>query len=271
MTSDTYLYGIISKNKQAGTYTPNEDKAFADFKSHFEANYKKIIGADTWRNISLTVQQSGSRAKGTALRGRSDIDLFFSISDPDNYRTLEEHYNAIHYYTKNNLSDVKNVRKQKVSIGATYNDLDIDIIPAKRVNSDKYERRNDHYLWVVRKEERTLTNIQKHIDTVRGSGVQDEIILTKRWAVCHNLDISSFYLELLVIDALQNSRSFGIDQRWRLGVLPYIANNICDKIIIDPANSKNFISDTLSQEEKSAVERRARLSMNATQWSEIIW
>ena len=41
------------------------------------------------------------------------------------------------------------------------------------------------------------TNIQKHIDMVRYSGLQNEIMLIKMWRSCHGLDLPSIYIEIL--------------------------------------------------------------------------
>lgn len=146
----------------------------------------------------------------------------------------------------------KHVRKQNVSIGLEYQGHDVDIVPAKRVNSQNWDRKNDHYLWSTKKRNRMLTNIQKHIDIVKSSNAQDEIILAKLWKKKHNIDISSIYLEMLVIDSLKNNKTYSLDRDF-LTTLKYISDNIVNKKVVDPANSNNIISDTLMHREKVVI------------------
>lgn len=266
MSNDEYLRSVIQKYKQSATYTYNENQAYNFLKQLLENNFKAIIGADFFSNVQLHVQQSGSRAKGTAIKGSSDIDMFLSIYDPSNFKTLEQYFDLIHGFINRRYSKV---RKQNVSIGLEYSGFDVDIVPAKRVNAQSYQRQDDHYLWSTKKKARTLTNIQKHINIVQFSNAKEEIILTKVWRKKFNIDFPSIYLELLVIDALSN-KAYSLEQNFNF-VLRYIRDNIENKRVIDPGNSNNVISDTLSISEKLTVKRQAQKAIDAQRWSEVVW
>lgn len=156
----TYVNNIIAKYDNNGQLTQNERTAYSNLSqalnNWFYATYNKFSYYP-----KLTIQQSGSRAKGTAIKGKSDMDMFLSIDDPNNANTLKQYYDSIFDFLKR-----KNyiVRKQNVSIGVKYYGCDIDVVPAKKVNSMSYQRYNDHYLWSNKHQNRMLTNIQKHID-----------------------------------------------------------------------------------------------------------
>lgn len=195
----SYVNKIIEKYSNNNQLTENEKNVCSKLSqllhNWFSANYDD----QTIYRPKLEIKQSGSRAKKTAIKGKSDIDLFLSITDSENVETLENYYNSVFGYLKNYGL---NVRKQNVSIGLKYKWLDIDIVPAKRVNSTSYERYYDHYLWSNKRKERTLTNIQKHIDMVNNSRLQKEIMLIKIWRENHQLDFPSIYIEQLCIAEL---------------------------------------------------------------------
>ena len=281
MTNSEYLYKIIKDYDNNNSLTYDERSIYNEVSSivnnWFNYTYKNYYGCNSaysiYNNFStatLEIQQSGSRAKGTAIKGSSDLDMFLSITDRENEDTLKEYYNGLYDYLKRNGY---NVRKQYVSIGLKYKGMDIDLVPAKKCNSQSYqrlyERFNDHYLWSNKKQTRTLTNIQKHIDLIRNSNARNEIMLTKIWRNRFNLDFPSIYIELMIIDALRNFNEYDIGKRF-LHVLYYIRDNIMDKNIVDPSNGQNIISDTLSYSEKLAIKNKANESINARYWSEVV-
>lgn len=281
MTNSEYLYKIIKDYDNNNSLTYDERSIYNEVSSivnnWFNLNYKNLYNYNSaysfynnYSTATLEIQQSGSRAKGTAIKGSSDIDMFLSITDRENEDTLKEYYNGLYNYLKTNGY---NVRKQNVSIGLKYKGMDIDLVPAKKCNSQSYqrlyERFNDHYLWSNKKQTRTLTNIQKHIDLIKNSNVIDEIMLTKIWRNRFNLDFPSIYIELMIIDALKNFNEYDIEKRFN-HVLYYIRDNIMDKKITDPSNGQNTISDTLSYSEKLAIKNQANEAIIAKYWSEVV-
>lgn len=115
------------------------------------------------------------------------------------------------------------------------------------------------------------TNIQKHIDMVRYSGLQNEIMLIKMWRSCHGLDLPSIYIEILANEVLPTyKRSWSISENiWTL--LKALRDTIETRIIIDPSNTNNIISDSLTQREKLEIKKAAADSLQKQYWEQIIW
>jgi len=273
MTNVEYLVSVINKWKQGSTYS-NAELQVRSYVITLINNWYQQFQRKTSNGIfvSLEIQQSGSRAKGTAIKGKSDIDLFLSFYDPHGFFTLKEIYNDIYKFLANYFKDI---RKQNVSIGLKFNGCDIDIVPARKVNSSSYEklrtRYNDHYLWSNKRQNRMLTNIQKHIDLVRYSGLLDEMILLKVWREQHKLEFPSIYMELFTIDAFSGyNASGGTIENHFLYLLRYVRDNIESKRVVDPSNSSNILSDDLTLAEKRAIKKAAQEAIDAQYWSYVV-
>lgn len=273
MTNSEYLMSVVNNKKQSSVYSYNETTVYnyvSQVINNWYSNFKRY-NANAYF-VTLEIKQSGSRAKGTAIKGKSDIDIFLSFNDPNGYFKLKELYDEVYSYLN---SVFKNARKQNVSIGIRYGGFDIDVVPARRVNSASYikqaTRYNDHYLWSNRRQNRMLTNIQKHIDLVKYSGLINEIILIKVWREQKGLDFPSIYLELFVIEAFEHYNSLGQTFENRICYLfSYIRNNIDQKRIVDPGNSGNILSDELNLVEKNEIKRAARAAIDAQYWTEVV-
>ena len=263
----SYVNKIIGKYDNNGLFTQNEQTAYSNLSRVLNNWFDASFAQQFSYYPRLEIQRSGSRAKGTAIRGKSDMDLFLSIADPNNANTLQEYYDSVFEYLKKNGFTV---RKQNVSIGVRYYNCDIDVVPAKKVNSMSYLRYNDHYLWSNKHQSRMLTNIQKHIDMVRNSGASKVIMLLKVWRENHKLDFPSIYIEQLCVEELAKHNRYNLaDNFWHM--LDYIANNIESKRVIDPSNCNNIISDSLSVSEKRVIANQARSSLLEKYWEQIIW
>ncbi len=56
-----------------------------------------------------------------------------------------------------------------------------------------------------------------------------------------------------------------------LTVLEYLRDSFIDSKIVDPANTNNIISDELYKYEKEAIAKKAKESLDQTNWGQIIW
>lgn len=208
---------------------------------------------------------SGSYAKGTAVKGGTDIDLFISLS----YRLnmgLKEIYDNLHQYMRAN--GYPYAKAQNVSIGINVNGVSIDLVPARQQSS--YD--NDHSLYSRKNGTWIKTNIQKHIDVVTKSGRQSEIRLMKLWRNQRKIDFPSFYLELSVIEALKGQPLLGYSNNLENNIvktLTYLKNNLKSGRIVDPANTNNIISNTLTIYEKNYISQAAAASLSGS-WGEFI-
>jgi hypothetical protein len=205
---------------------------------------------------------SGSYAKGTGVLGTTDIDLFISLKS-DTPNNLKDIYDGLYKFATNQYWSP---RRQNVSIGITYNGSKIDLVPA-RIQSG-YQ--NYHSLYRSKKDSWTQTNVSLQIDKVRNSGRVNEIRAVKIWRNLHSLDFPSFFLELMVIDALYQRSTTTLAENV-IAALRYISNSIQSTRIVDPSNTNNVISEDLSASEKAVIASQASRSCQEQYWERIIW
>jgi hypothetical protein len=205
---------------------------------------------------------SGSHAKGTSVLGESDVDLFISLR-AGTPGTLGDLYNSLYQWAE---MEGWSPRRQTVSVGINYNGVAIDLVPAKI----QAPYRNWHSLYNNRKSSWTQTNVAIHIQTVSTSGRTDEIRAIKIWRNLRGLDFHSFYLELTVMDSLHRLSTYRLAENV-LEALNYIADYLPTARVIDPANSNNIISSSISLTQKTNIALEARRSLQALSWEEIIW
>ncbi len=254
MTSNEYIESIVRKHK-----LPDTIDSYTN--SMVVGPLKKII--KDWAGMCLCdIKLSGSRAKGTAIDIATDLDLFISLSSTTN-NTLKEIYDSLYdYVIKQGIS----ARRQNVSIGITYQNKDVDLVPAKRQG----QYGNDHSLYRRKAASWTKTNIDTHIHTVKNSGRITEIVALKIWRENHNLEFPSIYLECFAIEALSGRRFYSHADNF-IFLLENIRDNIVNKRIIDPANSNNILSDELNYNEKKKLAVQATSSLSERYWESIIW
>lgn len=254
MTADEYLQNLIARDRVAtgeGSAASNEGNAVYQIIKRWAGQYLR------------KGSYSGSYAKGTAIRGRTDVDIFISLRS-NTPNTLKEIFDGLHSWISQN--GYPYARKQNVSVHVVHNGIEVDLVPAVHLGGNT----EDHWLYVNKSNrERTKTNVDTHISTVRSSGRINEIILTKIWRKNHNLDFPSFYLELAVIEALKYKRS-GLSDHF-LSVLDYLSNEFLSARFVDPANTANIISDDLTDAEKKAIASQAGQSRRQQTWSSIVW
>tara|TARA_R110002072_G_scaffold6364_6_gene37583 strand:- start:16510 stop:17262 length:753 start_codon:yes stop_codon:yes gene_type:complete len=250
MTGDTYLRSILQK------YDVNISGAEAAGNTIYPV-------IQTWGNSYLVKAEfSGSLTKGTGINIGTDADIFISVSSTtpgtlaDLYRTL---FNAVTQagYT---------ARKQNVSIGTTVNGYKIDLVPGRRQS----QYGNDHSLYKSKSGSWTQTDINTHINHVKGSNRIEEIRLAKTWRQLHNLEFPSFYLEMAVIDSLKYTTVGNLSVNF-LKVLEFFRDSLPTTRYVDPANTNNIISDDLNAIQKTTISSQARLSRNQQTWRGIVW
>lgn len=253
MTADEYVKWVLTKYKVAtGPGSPAYQAGQA---------FGPAIRAWAGANL-LETKYSGSYAKGTAVRGRTDVDLFISLAS-NTQNTLREIYNSLFQYVQGRGFTP---RRQDVSIGVTYGDVKVDLVPARKHPGHT----NDHSLYRTRADTWTQTNVDRHINLVANSGRTEEIRAIKIWRQLHGVDLPSIYLELTVLDALYGRRT-GQPAANTLAVLEYLRDSFVTARVVDPANTNNVISDELSYSGKLAAASAARTSLGKTRWEDIIW
>lgn len=209
---------------------------------------------------------SGSSAKGTALKGSSDLDLFISLraSTGD---SLKEIFHSLFDYLK---CKGLNVRAQNVSVRVTYYGLQIDLVPGRKLPN----KVNWHLLHTNRRadQDRIQTNVVNHCNHVIGSNRINEITALKIWRQINKIDFPSMYLEMYTIKALSGKWSGKIYLADNIHfVLEHIATYFHSTAVYDPSNTGNTISNTLYKYEKDVIQAAAQKAVNKKYWKEIIY
>jgi hypothetical protein len=220
-----------------------------------------------WANAYLLeFKLSGSYVKGTAVGGSSDIDLLVSLRNDvlcGRTPTLSSLYQSLNAWLVN---AGYLTRLQNVSIGLKQGVLSVDLVPAVKHTGNT----NDHSLYKRKADSWTKTNIDTHINVVRNSGRILDIKALKIWRNLHRLEISSFYLELAVLEALKGKALYAPAANF-FHVLDFLGSQFEHRNFVDPANTANLISDELSASEKPAIANQARKSRQMPNWGTIIW
>jgi hypothetical protein len=237
---DIYLHAVVNRHR---AYTHSEFPQLQSLLRSWAAPHLE----------SITL--SGSHAKATALRD-SDVDLFLSLS-PSTPGPLAAIHTSLAAHLRDYCPQTRNV-----SVRVTFQGAAIDLVPGRRRESCTH-----HTLWQVRHNTWLQTGIAEQIRYVRSSGLLNEILALKIWCRRHSLRFPSFALELAVIHALTPaaplSQSF-------LSLLHFLATDFPATRLLDPANSNNVVSDSLTDDQKHRISAAAILSLNAPTWPEIL-
>ena len=166
MTADEYLAGIVNQYRvPTGPRSPGAVAA---------GIILPVI--QSWAGSVLNgVSYSGSYAKGTAIRGCSDVDIFISIKNEctmplaDIYESLFRTVRDAGY----------SVRRQNVSIGTEVNGVRMDLVPGRQQPGST----NDHSLYLSKRRSWTKTNVTVAADQIANpiDGVVSVEILSSAW------------------------------------------------------------------------------------------
>ena len=214
----------------------------------------------------LEFKFSGSYAKGTAVAGSSDVDLLISLRNDvltGNTPTLSTLYDSLNARLG---ASGYSTRLQNVSIGVIHGGISVDLVPAVKQQGNT----NDHSLFKRKANSWTKTNVDTHINKVKNSGRLLDIKAVKIWRNLHQLDISSFYLELVVLEALSGKSLYSPASNF-LAVMEFLENQFVWRNFIDPANTANMISEELTTQQRQLIATQARTSRGEPNWGQIIW
>ena len=252
MTGDQYLQNILAREAvNTGPFSPVLTVA---------TTLRPII--QTWSSgMLLSMEPSGSFAKGTANMSGTDIDLFISLSERTT-DTLKDIYESL---AKKMAANGYTPRRQNVSINVKVGAFDVDLVPGKRQNSYGTE----HSLYRRKADTWTKTDVTKHIAHVRAAGRLAETRVLKLWRNQKGIDFPSFYLELTIIDALRGQNSASLADRV-FAVFRYLRDSFATARVVDPANTNNIISEDLSVADKAKVKLFAVQALGAKTWEEIV-
>lgn len=253
MTPNAYINSILSKYRLPSDHRRQVTLATNDLRPHISR----------WAGQRLlSMKRSGSFAKGTTVRGGTDLDLFVSLRSGGN-NSLAQIYESLYSALQHaQLAP----RRQNVSIGLTVRGLQVDVVPARKHAG----LTTNHSLYKQRTKTWTQTNIDRHIRVVKQSGLQTEMRALKLWRRLHGLEFPSFLLELVAIEAMRRQRRRGIATNL-LTIWGWMEATIQSALIRDPANSANIVSDDLSQSELDDIDNRARWTLRQPNWEDVLW
>lgn len=206
----------------------------------------------------LGTRLSGSRAKGTATNLTSDMDIFVSLSSSTR-ESLGSIYESCFEYLRNKNYDV---RKQNVSIGVSmhllgWKSVEVDVVPARR--QSPYG--NDHSLYKNKTGGWVKTNIETHISQVVNSGRQSDIVALKVWRDLNKISFPSIYLECFALDCLRGREKKPSTANFYY-LLDRIASDIERKVVYDPTNTNNILSNELTVREKRHLSTLASMDVS---------
>jgi hypothetical protein len=205
----------------------------------------------------------GSIAKGTAINISFDVDLIIPFSHSSN--SLEYLANQILQFFKKEFKDkdLKKIRNQRVSIGLTFRttngcEIRIDVVPGREQSLGDYAITKKLNLYDYFEKRYFQTNVSKQIQLIKNSHseTRDVIKLLKIWRTGKEFKgIKSFLIEMIVLDALKKKQVHhrtGLDKVLVI-VADHIQSSISSKRLVDPGNSRNVVSDLLSQNLRNRI------------------
>lgn len=210
----------------------------------------------------VAMRWSGSYAKGTRVRGATDIDIFVSLSSRFPGTLREIFQGLLAYLRESGWSATPGNVAVKVTSGSSR----IDVVPGRKQRPQS----SDHSLYRRRGDTWIQTNPARHVSYVRNSRRVNEIRLTKIWRNVHKLDFPSFCLELAVIEALRGRSTNRLPANFQT-VLEYLAASFPQARLVDPANSNNVVSEEMTGNEKQSIAACAREGVAASAWQQVIW
>ena len=253
MVPDVYVRSILSKyDLPAGEGSPAELAAG-----------ELAMPITEWAGRYLqSITYCGSYAKGTRVKGATDIDILISLG-PKTPLDADKLYDRFFDFLKR--KDFK-PRRQNVSIGLQHHGLEIHLIPTRQESGGS----NDQRIFETEHQRVTRTNFDTHLRVVKESGFVDEIRLVKIWRNLRNLRLPSFCLDLAVLDALRRSPHQQPAANMET-VLRYFKDTLPNAPIRDPANFENRVSDDLLKHEKIAISGAADDSLKQGNWGKVVW
>lgn len=229
--------------------------------NYFEASYPSI-------------RYGGSKAKGTMIKESYDLDIICYFEHDDNKagNNLSEIYdNTVKalekdYFIFRKTSAIRLHHKDEINYKLDYH---IDVVPGRFVDS----KNEDAYIHQHNGDKDHLkTNIQKHIEYIKDSGLQNIIKLVKLWNIRTGLKVKTFILELLVVKILSGSKSLSLDN-YLIEFWQTLKDDIDNFTIEDPANPNgNDLSKLFDKTLKLNLSFAAQRSLdlvNKDKWTEI--
>jgi hypothetical protein len=225
-----------------------------------------------------TLNEGGSKRKGTMIRDSYDLDLFcfFPEGDTTAGSSLQDIFEGVwetlseEYFVEKGRSALKVHTLEQVDGETAMGPyLHVDVVPGRYIHDES----GDVNLHQNEGAKRSLkTNPEVQVDHIRNSGVRPAIRLAKLWNHRWGLSVKTFVLELLVVKVLKPHAKEPLpDQMVRLWET---LRDEADSIVVkDPANPEgNDLSERLDSLTRGRVQQGARRALDAIEnlgWEEV--
>ena len=253
MTDQEYLEAVLRDQ----TFAPGSEelKALQEHRKKVEELLRKPFDEST-----PTIKYGGSKAKGTMIKEAYDLDVicYFTRDGDAAGETLKEIFDNTETALKGEYFTERKTSAIRIKDTKNFADFRIDVVPGRYVDGDD----GDVYLYQSSGDkDRLKTNLEKHIEHVRDSGVVDAIKVMKLWRVRNAIVVKTFALELLVIELLKHRKKASLPKQ-----LQHVLETFRDKkdslTIQDPANpSGNDLSELLNDTVKSILSSMASMTL----------
>jgi tRNA nucleotidyltransferase (CCA-adding enzyme) len=261
MTVTEYLEAVL-KVQTLAEYS-EELEALRKHRAEVEA-----VLREHFADCSPTIRYGGSKAKGTMIRESYDLDIicYFPHDDTAAGATLEDIYTNTrlalqeNYLVEPKTSALRLKHADRECLGA---DFHIDVVPGRFTDDSK----TDTFLYQADADKQRLkTNIDVHIEHVRGSGVTDAIQLVKLWKVRNGLNLKHFVLELTVIKLLAGKRHKSLSVQLE-HVWTELRDHIDDLVVEDPANPEGNDLSSVLDATRNSLRMAARRTLELIETS----
>lgn len=255
---DEYLINILDN------YKTNVATKARRIQEHFKSLLLQW-GQEWLHNVYII----GSVAQDTNTKGEYDFDIDFlvSLESDTPYKLSEIHDNLKKFLNKHGHK----TKTRNISLNTIYKNVSIDFVPAIR-RPDLGE--GYHNVYSTKAKKLMPSSPKLHIALVKGSKRLEEIKLTKIWAKCHKVDLPGFYAALTVIEALKKApkeHTEGYLSNNFTRILSYLSKEFRYAKFMDPANTKDCISDEIDQKERDKIAKAATKSMAEDDWRTVVW
>ena len=256
---DKKMAKVLDKTSGIAGYLNHKLRACRDESAKDTLEKANYLREELYKRFSKQLAEyptlHGSAVKGLSIEG-SDIDI--QVAFKQNTGTIADVYQMVddfcnQEYTDNSLTAV---RTQKHSLGLSFKvankERRIDVVPLRQVNNGT----GDNYLFVGNSSlfgspTYKKTNPKKQLAALNFTLKQKRIIkLLKAWKIENSISIKSMHLEYLVHKAFKSRKMPADIDKCLLEVIRFIGNNITTLRFVDPGNSNNIISNTLTGRQK---------------------
>lgn len=204
--------------------------------------------------LSCAPTFNGSIQRGTSIAS-SDIDINLRFTKEAG--TVSKIRSIVEEYLTNEFSDssLVDVRSQEHSIGLFFSiqreQCRIDVVPMREIENGK----GDTFIFSTKRETIKKTNAIRQNKVLRFTEKQKHIIkLLKGWKIENNVHIPSVFLEHLVVRAYEDVYVPRGLKNALFTIIEYIGNEIPTIRIVDPANTNNIISESLTYQNKEQIQ-----------------